>query len=130
MIDSFTVEHYEHVSHRSFEDVVAAFEAELGVSKTARFQGRWPRRWTDSAATLATSSTSFTSGAGDGFSNADAFIARVANDPAVGPGNSTTWRQLNTTHHITQLVSDIAKVRGISIKKAPASEEVRFSLID
>ncbi len=30
MIDSFTVEHYEHVSHRSFEDVVAAFEAELG----------------------------------------------------------------------------------------------------
>ena len=30
MIDSFTVQHYEHVSRRSFEDVVAAFEAELG----------------------------------------------------------------------------------------------------
>ncbi len=30
MIDSFTVEHYEHVNHRSFEDVAAAFEAELG----------------------------------------------------------------------------------------------------
>ena len=30
MIDSFTVEHHEHLSHRSFEDVVAAFEAELG----------------------------------------------------------------------------------------------------
>lgn len=30
MIDSFTVEHHEHVSRRSFADVVAAFEAELG----------------------------------------------------------------------------------------------------
>ena len=30
MIDSFTVQHREHVSQRSFEDVVAAFEAELG----------------------------------------------------------------------------------------------------
>jgi uncharacterized protein (DUF302 family) len=30
MIDSFTVEHHEHVSQRSFDDVVAAFEAELG----------------------------------------------------------------------------------------------------
>ena len=30
MIDSFTVQHCEHVSRRSFEDVVAAFEAELG----------------------------------------------------------------------------------------------------
>jgi uncharacterized protein (DUF302 family) len=30
MIDSFTVQHCEHVSQRRFEDVVAAFEAELG----------------------------------------------------------------------------------------------------
>ncbi len=30
MIYSFTVQHCEHVSRRSFEDVVAAFEAELG----------------------------------------------------------------------------------------------------
>jgi uncharacterized protein (DUF302 family) len=30
MIDSFTVQHCEHVSRRSYEDVVAAFEAELG----------------------------------------------------------------------------------------------------
>jgi uncharacterized protein (DUF302 family) len=30
MIDSFTVQHCEHVSQRSFEVVVAAFEAELG----------------------------------------------------------------------------------------------------
>jgi hypothetical protein len=68
--------------------------------------------------------------AGDGFSSADGFIANGAKNPTAGPGNSTTWRQLNTTHHITQVVSDIAKVRGISIKKAPASEEVQLSLID
>jgi uncharacterized protein (DUF302 family) len=30
MIDSFSVQHCEHVSQRSFDDVVAAFEAELG----------------------------------------------------------------------------------------------------
>jgi uncharacterized protein (DUF302 family) len=30
VIDSFTVQHHEHVSQRSFDDVVAAFEAELG----------------------------------------------------------------------------------------------------
>ncbi|MFG1461613.1 DUF302 domain-containing protein [Xanthobacter sp. DSM 24535] len=30
MIESFTVQHCEHVSHRSFDDVVTRFEAELG----------------------------------------------------------------------------------------------------
>jgi uncharacterized protein (DUF302 family) len=30
MIDSFSVQHFEHASQRSFEDVVTAFEAELG----------------------------------------------------------------------------------------------------
>lgn len=66
--------------------------------------------------------------AGEGFSSADTFIANGAKNPTAGPGNSTTWRQLNTTHHITQVVSDIAKVRGIAIKKAPASEEVQLLL--
>jgi len=68
--------------------------------------------------------------AGEDFSVADAFIANGAKSSSAKPGNSTTWRQLNTTHHITQVVSDIAKVRGISIRKAPASEEVQFSFID
>lgn len=67
--------------------------------------------------------------AGEGFSSADAFIANGARNAKAGPGNSTTWRQLNTTHHITQVVSDIAKVRGISIKKAPVSEETQLSLL-
>jgi len=60
--------------------------------------------------------------AGAGFSEADAYIAHAAKNPTAKPGNATTWRQLNTTRHITQTVADIAKVRGIVIKKAPALE--------
>ena len=67
--------------------------------------------------------------AGDGFSSADTFIANGSKNATAGPGNSTTWRQLNATHHITQVVSDIAKVRGIEIKKAPASAEIQLSLL-
>jgi hypothetical protein len=68
--------------------------------------------------------------AGGSFSEADAYIARAAMDPAAKPGNSKTWRQLNTTHHITQVVADIAKVRGIMIKKAPASKfDAQLSLL-
>lgn len=59
---------------------------------------------------------------GDGFSQADDFIARAATDPSAPPGNSTTWRQLNTTHHITQTVTDIARVRGIVMVRAPEKE--------
>jgi hypothetical protein len=54
--------------------------------------------------------------AGAGFSSADAYIFRSANN-LDGPGNSTTWRQVNTTHHITRVVADIAKVRGIFIRE-------------
>lgn len=57
--------------------------------------------------------------AGSGFSAADTFIARAANDPVAKPGSAKTWRQLNTTHHITQVVRDIAEVRGVKIKEAP-----------
>ncbi|MDP9412502.1 MAG: beta family protein [Pseudomonadota bacterium] len=67
--------------------------------------------------------------AGEGFSSADAFIANGARNPTAGPGNSTTWRQLNTTHHITQVVTDIARVRGISINTAPGSEEVQLAFL-
>lgn len=69
--------------------------------------------------------------AGEGFSEADAYIARAAKDPTAKPGNARTWRQLNTTHHITQAVADIAKVRGILIKKVSANEfHTQPSLLD
>lgn len=54
--------------------------------------------------------------AGARFSTADTYIYRTAND-LDGPGNSTIWRQVNTTHHITRVVTDVAKVRGISISE-------------
>jgi hypothetical protein len=54
--------------------------------------------------------------AGARFSTADAYIHRTANDQD-GPGNSTIWRQINTTHHITRVVADVAKVRGIFISE-------------
>ncbi len=52
--------------------------------------------------------------AGPGFSAADAFIYQTASG-LDGPGNSTTWRQVNTTHHITRVIADLGKVRGVAI---------------
>lgn len=58
--------------------------------------------------------------AGPRFSTADAHIYHTANNLDGRPGNSKTWRQINTTHHITRAVVDVAKVRGISIAQRPA----------
>ncbi|MEO6377901.1 MAG: beta family protein [Caulobacteraceae bacterium] len=49
--------------------------------------------------------------AGRGFSSADNFIFLTAKGRA-GPGNSTIWRAVNTTHHITRVVTDVGRVRG------------------
>jgi hypothetical protein len=67
--------------------------------------------------------------AGAGFSAADAFIARAAADFSAPHGNSKIWRQLNTTHHITRVVSDIAQVRGVKIKRSPIAEALQMSLL-
>ncbi|RWP76100.1 MAG: hypothetical protein EOR11_32285, partial [Mesorhizobium sp.] len=69
--------------------------------------------------------------AGEGFSEADAYVARAAKGSSAKSGNATTWRQLNTTHHITQAVADIAKIRGIVIRKALGKEfDTQLSLLD
>jgi hypothetical protein len=67
--------------------------------------------------------------AGASFSYADRFIARAAASISQPHGNPTTWRQLNTTHHITQVVNDIATVRGLAIRRITAGESVQFSLL-
>ena len=67
--------------------------------------------------------------AGAGFSEADRYIARAAASAAAPHGNPSTWRQLNTTHHITQVVSDIARVRGFEIKRPSIEESVQNSLL-
>lgn len=56
---------------------------------------------------------------GETFSHADAYIYDVARNNSPKAGNATTWRQLNTTHHITRVVADIATVRKIPISKLP-----------
>lgn len=52
--------------------------------------------------------------AGRDFSRADKYIHATAFRQET-PGNPTTWRQVNTTHHITRVVVDVAKVKGIAI---------------
>ncbi len=54
--------------------------------------------------------------AGRDFSSADEYIYRTAKGYA-GPGNPTTWREINTTHHITQVISDIGKIEGFSVAR-------------
>lgn len=50
------------------------------------------------------------------FSSADLFIYRNSLG-LEGPGSATTWRQVNTTHHVTRVVTDVAKVRSVSISE-------------
>lgn len=68
--------------------------------------------------------------AGRTFSQADQYIFDTAKGD-VGPGNSTTWRQVNTTHHLTRVVHDIALARGIVIDIPAEVEESRqLDLLD
>jgi hypothetical protein len=50
--------------------------------------------------------------AGREFSAADDYIYRTSVNTD-GPGNATTWRGINTTHHITRVVNDIGGVKGM-----------------
>jgi hypothetical protein len=61
--------------------------------------------------------------AGRSFSSADEFIFRNACDEA-GPGNATTWRAVNTTHHITRVVADIGGVRGFTLQQRANSGSI------
>lgn len=60
--------------------------------------------------------------AGQSFSPADDKIFRLA-DPrfGAGPGNSSTWREWNTNHHITRVVRDLGAMDGITFDDVTAS---------
>lgn len=58
--------------------------------------------------------------AGREFSAADDFIYRCAQGWD-GPGNGTTWREVNTTHHITRVVRDIGGVKGYAFSDRQVS---------
>ena len=65
--------------------------------------------------------------AGRSFSTADDYIFLTARGEA-GPGNSTTWRAVNTTHHITRVVADIGGVRGFALRQRGNLSPVQESL--
>jgi hypothetical protein len=66
--------------------------------------------------------------AGESFSSADEYIFQTARDQAA-PGNPTTWRAVNTTHHITLVAADIGGVRGFALQqRALAPSPVQESL--
>ena len=50
--------------------------------------------------------------AGRTFSYADEQIYQIAKE-ATMPGSSTDWREINVCHHITRVVRDMGKVKGI-----------------
>lgn len=66
--------------------------------------------------------------AGREFSSADDYIFLTAQKRA-GPGNSTVWRAINTTHHITRVVRDVGAVRGVTFARRriePLVEQFRL----
>lgn len=68
--------------------------------------------------------------AGREFSSADNYIYATANGND-GPGCPWMWRGINTTHHITQVVSDLSKMKGFVIAKRDAHPSPQqLSLID
>jgi hypothetical protein len=52
--------------------------------------------------------------AGRTFSLGDKYIYDTAHDKD-GPGNATTWRKVNTIHHLTRVVTDLGPQRGYQI---------------
>ncbi len=52
--------------------------------------------------------------AGRAFSLGDRYIDDTARDKD-GPGNARTWRQVNTIHHLTRVVTDLGPQRGYQI---------------
>lgn len=58
---------------------------------------------------------------GPEFSEADRLIYEVARKNAQSVGGPSAWRQVNTTHHITRVVADIATVRRIPISMRPTN---------
>jgi hypothetical protein len=59
--------------------------------------------------------------AGREFSSADDQIY-LNSRGLTGPGNAKNWRAVNTTHHITRVVTDIGAVRGVTFAKKVVSE--------
>ncbi|MEL6920179.1 MAG: beta family protein [Pseudomonadota bacterium] len=67
--------------------------------------------------------------AGQSLSQADVYIYNTYIGRE-GPGNSTTWRAINTTHHITRVVNDIGAVKKIQFQRSPVEENATQETMD
>jgi len=61
--------------------------------------------------------------AGRGFCSADDYIFKTAKGWD-GPGTGSTWREINTAHHITRVVRDIGGIKGMSFAETTFSDPV------
>ena len=59
---------------------------------------------------------------GRGFSPADDRIWRNAKGLTETCGDATGWRELNTAHHLVQVVRDLGAISGIVFDEDPVSE--------
>lgn len=57
------------------------------------------------------------------FSRSDDRIYQMANG-LIGGGNAQIWREINTAHHITRVVSDLGKLYGFTIEPNKVEEEL------
>jgi hypothetical protein len=68
--------------------------------------------------------------AGKDFSSADDYIYQLAKGTG-GPGNASTWREINVAHHVTQVVHDLGKLYGFNVNKVAVRESrTQKSLFD
>jgi hypothetical protein len=66
--------------------------------------------------------------AGRTFSTGDSLIYDTAHGSSA-PGNATTWRKVNTIHHLTRVVTDLGAYRGYRILERadePRPEQTAF----
>jgi hypothetical protein len=54
--------------------------------------------------------------AGRNFSMGDHFIENIAMRSA-GPGNATSWRSVNTVHHLTRVIRDLGEYYGYRLRE-------------
>lgn len=96
-----------------------------GIAPISHYRYSTPRNWVtvrasdvgrdeDAMKEVATRLVASVHFAGRTFSLGDKYISDTARDKD-GPGNATTWRKVNTIHHLTRVVTDLGPQRGYEI---------------
>lgn len=107
-----------------------------GIAPICHYRYSTPRHWVvirasevgtvkEAMKEIATRLASSVHFAGRAFSLGDKYIADTASGRD-GPGNATTWRRVNTIHHLTRVVTDLGPQRGYQVverEDAPEPEQ-------